>query len=287
MSKKRDSPFQGDRFASLRPQGASIHQSDSWQTQLTRVTNRFFHILLLSLLLGACGKSPEEARRELAELDIPYTLDSFEKAVHSEDDVVVDLFLKTGKDPSLVLADAVLQGNIELVQKFLENGADPNYRNGLPLYYAAGQGNNKIVKLLLDKGAKPDLKAVVFWGGDRPPRSPLEYASSEGHTETVKLLISRGANPNDGSSGNSVALLYAIWTNNIELVKLLLEGGANANSSGKVFIPIHSGGAAQTAIETSAVEVASGRNVVVGKMPEMLALLEKYEAKSDSAQKAL
>lgn len=41
MSKKRDSSFQGDRFANRRPQSAGAHQPDSWQAMLSQVAYRF------------------------------------------------------------------------------------------------------------------------------------------------------------------------------------------------------------------------------------------------------
>lgn len=42
MSKKRDSSFQGDRFASHSPQGVgSNHESDPWQAMLEQVAARF------------------------------------------------------------------------------------------------------------------------------------------------------------------------------------------------------------------------------------------------------
>ena len=41
MSKKHDSPFQGDRFVSHSPQAASSPQSDTWQAMLSRVADRF------------------------------------------------------------------------------------------------------------------------------------------------------------------------------------------------------------------------------------------------------
>lgn len=41
MSKKRDSSFQGDRFASGNPQSAAVQQPDSWQAMLAQVAYRF------------------------------------------------------------------------------------------------------------------------------------------------------------------------------------------------------------------------------------------------------
>lgn len=234
---------------------------------------QFFYILLLSLILGACGKNPEQARRELAKLGISYTSESFEKAVSNEDTVVVDLFLTAGKDPSPVLPDVVLTKDVQLVKKLLDNGADPNYRNGLPLYYAASQGNNEIVKVLLDRAANPDLKALPPWR--EYASTPLTSASSQGHTETVKLLLNRGANPNDGRKGNSEALLYAIWANHVEIIELLLKSGTNPNSEGKIYVPINTNGRAQTALEVNTVEAAR-RSLNV----ELLPLLEQYGVKS-------
>ena len=66
----------------------------------------------------------------------------------------------------------------------LENGADPNMKNGkgeTPLMAAAVRGNEDIVKLLLEKGA--DAKAR-----DNDGETAVDKARRKHHSEIVKLL---------------------------------------------------------------------------------------------------
>lgn len=223
-------------------------------------------IFLLFLLLVACGKSPKQARRELGELGVDYNKESFQEAVVNRDPVAVDLFLIAGMDPSPVLAQAVIDEDLELVKKFLNQGADPNYDNGIALYQAVNKGNNEIIKLLLDKGANPNLKANPVGLGYI---SPLAEASANGNLGTVKFLIDRGANPNDGEQGNSDALLNAIRSDRVEVVKFLLERGANPNSTTNTPLPTYPlFSFKKPSVETTATKLAEDK-------PEISELLEK------------
>jgi cytohesin len=55
------------------------------------------------------------------------------------------------------LVGASRQGDLDLLEEALKNGADPNARQGEPLRQAAGQGHAALVARLLERGADPNL----------------------------------------------------------------------------------------------------------------------------------
>ena len=115
-------------------------------------------LLLVCLALAyGCQRSPEDARKELAELGIEYTPYAFHQAVGNNDKLAVELFIAAGV-------------NINLANK-LGNTA---------LIMATIWGHTEIVQALLDAGAEPDLAPVGI--------TALKLASREGHTEIVRIL---------------------------------------------------------------------------------------------------
>ena len=78
---------------------------------------------------------------------------------------------------------AISNGELEVVKKFIEYGADVNERtNGMtPLMYAARYNQTEIIKLLISKGA--DVKAKCKNG-----LTALKYAEISNATEAVALL---------------------------------------------------------------------------------------------------
>jgi ankyrin repeat protein len=79
-------------------------------------------------------------------------------------------------------------GNREMVQLLIDNGADVNmgYWNGTPLLVAAAAGHTDVVKLLIDKGANINAS-------DDRGRTPLSRAQQQGHSKIVELLRQHGA----------------------------------------------------------------------------------------------
>lgn len=99
---------------------------------MTRTRIIVFLVALAFLFpLTACGKSPEDARVALGQMDIPFTADVFVESAEKGDSVVVGLFLDAGMKP-------------DTTQK---NG-------GTALMYAAVKGHTNIVGLLKQAGAK-------------------------------------------------------------------------------------------------------------------------------------
>jgi hypothetical protein len=90
------------------------------------------------------------------------------------------------------LMTAALLGHTEIVQLFLEKGADVNAKDNdgwTALMIAAEKGHSEIVQLLLEKGADVNAK-------DNDGVTALMFAAANGHTEIVQLLLEKGADVN-------------------------------------------------------------------------------------------
>ena len=119
-------------------------------------------LLLVGLLvtLGACQKSPEEARHELEQMGIKYSPTAFVTAARNSDLLAVEFFLLAGMNP-----DAQDEAGITA------------------LLVAAGQGHTASVEALLAAGAQ-DVQ-------DEAGLTALDLARDRGKTETVKVLQER------------------------------------------------------------------------------------------------
>ena len=132
-------------------------------------------ILLTALLvlLTGCQQTPEQARKELAELGVEFTAPVFNASAENGDIVVVELFLTTGMNPDITD----------------ESGMTPLMR-------AAGKNNLSVARALLDSGAKVDPRQGNL-------TTPLDLAAEQGHTEMVELLLRAGAETIRASSLSS------------------------------------------------------------------------------------
>ena len=124
-------------------------------------------LLLVGLLvtLGACQKSPEEARHELEQMGIKYSPTAFVTAARNSDLLAVEFFLLAGMNP-----DAQDEAGITA------------------LLVAAGQGHTASVEVLLAAGAQPDVQPTAGM-------TALLFAAVKGHTASVEALLAAGAQP--------------------------------------------------------------------------------------------
>jgi len=68
------------------------------------MTHRIILTALLLLLTG-CQQSPEQARKELAELGVEFSPSVFHESAENGDVVVVELFLTAGMNPDITDED--------------------------------------------------------------------------------------------------------------------------------------------------------------------------------------
>jgi ankyrin repeat protein len=86
---------------------------------------------------------------------------------------------------------AVLDGNIDLVRKYLDRGVDVDYRqNGgtSPLCLAASENRQEIAELLIDYGA--NINQGLY---EEDGTNPLLSAAIGNHLEIVQMLLDSGA----------------------------------------------------------------------------------------------
>ncbi|KAL4787866.1 ankyrin repeat-containing domain protein [Aspergillus varians] len=143
------------------------------------------------------------------------------------------------------LSLAVQNGDVEVAQILLENGADANEMppqgDHLLLVRAVSVGNAAkslaLTKLLQDHGARIDERDNKYAMG----ATALSGAARTSNTEVVKFLIERGADVNYCPKGSFAPLYHACWQVQAENVRQLLKAGANVNEqqTPQDWAPIH------------------------------------------------
>uniref|UniRef100_A0A671KHW1 Ankyrin repeat domain 2 (stretch responsive muscle) n=1 Tax=Sinocyclocheilus anshuiensis TaxID=1608454 RepID=A0A671KHW1_9TELE len=136
----------------------------------------------------------------------------------------------TPKDPMDVPVDeflkAAAQGKMEVVEKFLEDGGDPNICDEFKktaLHLAALENHAKIVEKLLDKGADINFK-------DRLDCRAVHWACRGGSLSALKVLQDRGAGINARDKLLSSPLHVATRTGHSHVVQHLLTSRININA---------------------------------------------------------
>ena len=128
-------------------------------------------------------------------------------------------------DQSPALNKAVEHGHKEVVQEFLDAGAEINmadWRGRTPLYWAAMLGRKDIVQLLLDREAQTNIADADGW-------APLHKSAWKGDKQVVQVLLEAGAElESTNQKGETPLYLAARWGNK-NVQELLLERGAKTN----------------------------------------------------------
>lgn len=163
-------------------------------------------------------------RQEIRELNVPQSgeqrLDiSLEVAAMSGGAVVV-------MEPSEPLLRAVVNNDMAEVKALLAaradvNVIDKNY-NSTALAEAVAQGNKELVQILIRAGADVNLK-------NKKAQTAIMNLGYESTGEIIRELIDAGARVNDKDEDGNTPLLNAAIMNNPKLVQALLDAGANVN----------------------------------------------------------
>ena len=128
---------------------------------------------------------------------------------------------------------AAARGEIERVQKLLDEGADIESKNEhgrTPLYVAAKRGKLDVIKLLLKKGANVNIRDGI--GG----YSPLHVAAGFKHTEVVGYLLTQGAHVDARTFwGDTVliTIMYDVWHGDSIIPEILVRHGADIRATNK------------------------------------------------------
>ena len=121
------------------------------------------------------------------------------------------------------LMKASRDGNLEAVQRALDNGAEVDFQNKkgkTALMLAASNGHTATVKLLIDHGA--DINLQDYFG-----TTAIIVAATAGHTETAQFLAQKGADPTYKDSSGGSALSNAVFFGHDETIKALLGFSKN------------------------------------------------------------
>ena len=108
---------------------------------------------------------------------------TFSGAVNASNQSIQNQLISSNISSATPLCVAISKGDVEVVRKFVEYGADVNQKsNGLtPLMLAARYNNIEIIKILLDGGADASVK------NDRG-LTALKLAELSNASEAVALL---------------------------------------------------------------------------------------------------
>lgn len=120
---------------------------------------------------------------------------------------------------------AIVHGDHSAVQSLIDNGADPNSRNGLeftPLDIAAASHQTEVMQSLMKAGAVADAPSAYG--------TPLNFAAAYGNVEGANLLISKGANINNARSDGMTVLIQAANVGATPIVGELLKRNADVNA---------------------------------------------------------
>ena len=112
--------------------------------------------------------------------------------------------------------ELIADNNTDLIQFFIESGADVNQvnNNGWSILHYAANGYPEIIELLLSSGA--NINQITNTG-----ISTLHVAT-QGHYKITKLLLACGANINHSDNDGRTSLHFAIEYNELDIAKLLL-----------------------------------------------------------------
>ena len=168
---------------------------------------------------------------------------------------------------SMSLFDACKNGRTDVVQAWLDNGADVNRADedsATPLYIACQNGHVDAALLLLDKGADVNRAAedepldaprhnssfglgaallfqISHWLAFAPRRpevlvdptgaTPLFIACQQGHVDVATLLLDKGAEVDKANKNGATPLYIACNKGHVDAAQLLREKGAKADAA--------------------------------------------------------
>ncbi len=163
-----------------------------------------------------------------------------------------------GEKGRTALMGAAVTGNLPLVRRLLQQGADPNAEDPYdwtPLLLAADEGHADVVRLLVEHGA--DLAAVT-----EIDQTSLHLAAWQNHVETARTLLELGVDPFACDQDGNTALHLAATEPVPEMIRLLVPVlGIEAENESTGGTPLMAA-AASGLVENLALLVELGANLL-------------------------
>jgi uncharacterized protein len=162
-----------------------------------------YYVIERSLFLEERERS--QARRELYDSGLSYTVEG--------------------------MADCVREGNLGAVELFLQSGlsAEVRDKHGVPLLCLAARGKHRrMASLLVERGVNVNAQSE-----DRGSTALMDAASS-GATEIVADLLASGAKPDMVSKDGQTALIMAVGRGDDAVAAILLKAGADPDVADKL-----------------------------------------------------
>ena len=125
--------------------------------------------------------------------------------------------------------DAVIGGPTDLVERWLQNGNDPDdpefflSTGWRPLHYAVLVSTPEIIERLLDRDANIEAE-------DRDQRTPLHFAARFNRPDVAEALLDRGANIEAEDRDQRTPLHLAAKHKCPDSAKFLRDKGANVEA---------------------------------------------------------
>jgi uncharacterized protein len=216
----RDAPAEAWRpiCEALIKTGADVNfQTPEYQETPLLSAAHVGHTDMVNLLLAAGADPLKQNSQGLTAIQIA------EKQGHS--DIVRILSERGGARPNAAtLVWAAEKGQIDIVRQALDAGVDIKAADerGFPaMILAALRGHGDIVELFLERGADPNMSST---GG---AETALTAAVVGGSAEAIRALIAAGAALNTRRTfDNGTPIGVADWLHSVEIWKILRDAGA-------------------------------------------------------------